>query len=230
MIQGLVFDKDGTLFHFGESWDKWASGVIENLAKGDAQRKKSICEAVNFDTERQTLLPSSPIIAATLAEVAALILPFVDGFTHEELATYLDESAANAPMSPAVPLAPLLQEFKTRSLVLGVATNDAEASARNHLSTAQVLEQFDFVVGYDSGHGGKPAPGMLLAFAKAMDLAADQVAMVGDSTHDRRAGRAARMTTIGVLTGPADRATLTPFADVVLADIGEIPTWLDQQS
>ena len=63
MIQGLVFDKDGTLFHFGESWDKWAGGVIENLAKGDAPRKKSICEAVNFDTERQTLLPSSPIIA-----------------------------------------------------------------------------------------------------------------------------------------------------------------------
>ena len=50
--------------------------------------------------------------------------------------------------------------------------------------------------------------------------------MVGDSTHDLRAGRAAGMTTIGVLTGMALREELVPFADLVLDDIGEIPALL----
>ena len=47
--------------------------------------------------------------------------------------------------------------------------------------------------------------------------------MVGDSTHDLMAGRAAGMPTIGVLTGMAGAATLAPYADIVLSNIGEIP-------
>jgi phosphoglycolate phosphatase len=54
--------------------------------------------------------------------------------------------------------------------------------------------------------------------------------MVGDSTHDLRAGRAAGMRTIGVLTGMARAQALAPLADVVLRDIGEIPAWLDAQT
>jgi phosphoglycolate phosphatase len=53
--------------------------------------------------------------------------------------------------------------------------------------------------------------------------------MVGDSTHDLHAGRAAGMRTIAVLTGTAVTADLAPYADVVLANIGEIPAWLDAQ-
>ena len=54
--------------------------------------------------------------------------------------------------------------------------------------------------------------------------------MIGDSTHDLLAGRAAGMITIGVLTGPAPHEELAPFADVVLADIGKIPDWLHSEN
>ncbi len=50
--------------------------------------------------------------------------------------------------------------------------------------------------------------------------------MVGDSTHDLVAGRAAGMLAIGVLTGMAARSDLDPYADLVLNDIGEIPALL----
>ena len=50
--------------------------------------------------------------------------------------------------------------------------------------------------------------------------------MVGDSTHDLIAGRAARMHTIGVLTGLAPRSELAPYADVILPDISHIPAHL----
>jgi phosphoglycolate phosphatase len=51
--------------------------------------------------------------------------------------------------------------------------------------------------------------------------------MVGDSLHDLRAGRAAGMTVVGVLTGVARRQELEPEADVVLDDITQLPAWLD---
>ncbi|MGB3148663.1 MAG: HAD hydrolase-like protein, partial [Paracoccaceae bacterium] len=57
-------------------------------------------------------------------------------------------------------------------------------------------------------------------------LAAGEVAMVGDSLHDLQSGRAAGMRTVAVLTGIAKRAELEPFADVVLADIGQLPEWI----
>ena len=84
-----------------------------------------------------------------------------------------------------------------------------------------------FVAGYDSGYAPKPQPGQILAALEHMGVGAGEAAMVGDSSHDLLAGRAAGVRTIGVLTGTASRTDLAPLADVVLDDIGAIPDWLD---
>ncbi|MEC8197391.1 MAG: HAD-IA family hydrolase, partial [Pseudomonadota bacterium] len=76
------------------------------------------------------------------------------------------------------------------------------------------------------GFGAKPDPGPLLAFAEHTNLSPARVAMVGDSTHDLIAGRRAGMQTVAVLTGVAIEAELAPHADVVLPNIGHIPTWV----
>jgi phosphoglycolate phosphatase len=111
-------------------------------------------------------------------------------------------------------------------LALGVATNDGEAPARAHLAAAGTETLFDFIVGSDSGFGGKPAAGQLHGFCDAMGLKAKACAMVGDSTHDLHAGRAAGMATVAVLTGVAGRTELAPHADIVLNSIAELPEWL----
>ena len=104
------------------------------------------------------------------------------------------------------------------------------ASARRHLTDAGVLHLFDFIAGCDSGWGGKPAPGQLVAFAAYLGIDPAQAAMVGDSTHDLHAARAAGMASVAVLTGVADIAELQPHADVVLPDISGLAGWLDQIS
>ena len=129
-------------------------------------------------------------------------------------------------MSEAVPLRPLLQALRAQGLRLGVATNDSEVPARQHLANHGITDCFDFISGYDSGHGAKPGPGMCLAFARSLGLHPSRVAMVGDSLHDLEAGRSAGMRTVAVLTGIARREVLQPMADVVLPDIGALPGWL----
>jgi phosphoglycolate phosphatase len=59
-----------------------------------------------------------------------------------------------------------------------------------------------------------------------MDLHPAEVVMVGDSLHDLISGRNAGMHTIAVLTGMAEADELSPYADIVLGDIGEIPEYL----
>ena len=54
--------------------------------------------------------------------------------------------------------------------------------------------------------------------------------MVGDSTHDLIAGRAAGMHTVAVLTGLAVREDLENLADMVLPDVSHLPAWISAQN
>ena len=94
------------------------------------------------------------------------------------------------------------------------------------LGDSLIADRFEFIAGYDSGHGSKPAPGQLLAFADAIGVAPERIAMVGDATHDLEAARSAGMVAVGVLTGTAPMDVLSPLADVVLDDITQLAGWL----
>lgn len=225
-VDGILFDKDGTLFDFGATWNVWAGGVIDQLSAGDPAVATAIAEAIRYDLPSRGFRPDSPVIAGTNREAAELVAGALPGRVVDEIERHLMESAASAPLAPPVPLAPLLDGLRARGLALGVMTNDAEAVALAHLAQAGVADRFGFVAGFDSGHGAKPAPGPLLAFARVTGLAPERVAMVGDSLHDLEAGRAAGMICIVVLTGMAGEAELAPAADVVLPDIGYLPDWI----
>ncbi len=225
-IKGLIFDKDGTLFDFAATWEAWAVAFLLRAAKGDKDQAARVGTAIGFDFEAQEFQRDSLVIAGTPGEVAAALAPHFPTWADQQLLDMLNEEAEQAPQSEAVPLVELLTKLRARGLKLGVATNDAQAPALAHLGQAGVTDMFDFIAGFDSGHGAKPAPGQLLAFAAQTGLAPSTVAMVGDSTHDLRAGRAAGMTCVAVLTGLATANELAPFADIVLPDIGHIPGWL----
>lgn len=228
-IQGLIFDKDGTLFDFRATWDAWAGDVLDELAAAVPVEAGGLAEAIGYDLTTRQMRPDSVFIAGTNAEVTARLLPQLPGWDETHLEAFLNTRAARVtPVSP-VPLRPYLGALKARGLGLAVATNDAEASARAHLAAAAVAELIDVTLGYDSGHTPKPAPDMCLAAAAALGLPPEACAMIGDSTHDLEAGRAAGMATVGVLTGLATPATLRPLADIVLPHIGHLPDWLSER-
>jgi len=222
----VLFDKDGTLFNFGATWDVWAAEVIAHLSGGDHHLQEAMAASAGYDLTRKRFHSDSPVIAGTNLEAAECLARVLPDRSLEEVELYLMKAAAEAPLSEAVPLVPFLAQLAAMDLALGVMTNDSEFAARAHLQTAGVEGMFDFIAGFDSGFGAKPDPDPLLAFAVATNIAPERVVMVGDSTHDLQAGRAAGMQTVGVLTGPALTAELEPWADVVLSDIGEVLGWL----
>ena len=225
-FKGLLFDKDGTLFDFAHTWEAWAASFLMRLCEGDQVQAALVGTEIGFDFHRRKFDPNSIVIAGTQQEVTQAFLPHFPHLTEHVLSELLNDEAADAPQVEAVPLVPLLGGFRAQGIKLGVATNDAERPARVHLESAGITALFDFIAGSDSGFGGKPAPGQMFAFAEAMQLAPHEVVMIGDSTHDLHAGRAAGMATVGVMTGLAEHAELAPFADVILPDIGHLPGWL----
>lgn len=228
-IRGVIFDKDGTLFDFGTTWEAWAAAFLLRAAGGDRVRAARLGIPIGYDFNAQSFARDSVVIAGTPNDIADALAPHFPAQSQAELVHMLNEEAANAPQAEAVPLIPFLESLRARDLKLGVATNDGEAPALAHLESAGVVTYFDFIAGSDSGYGGKPAPGQLLGFCGETGVPPGAVVMVGDSLHDLRAGRAAGMRTFGVLTGLASQAELAPFADAVHPDIGHLPAWLDQQ-
>ncbi len=224
--KAVLFDKDGTLFDFQKSWASWIGQEVAQLSGGDPAIAAKIAAAIGYDPETGLILPGSVAIAGTERDVARLLLPFIPGAALEDLVAHLQRTAAALIPVAVMPLVPFLAELAAMDLYLGLATNDSEAAARKHLRHHGVMDMFDFVAGYDSGHGAKPAPGMCAAFAHRCGVAADQVVMVGDSLHDLHAGRTAGMQTVAVLTGVASAEDLRDHADVVLPDIGHLVGWI----
>jgi phosphoglycolate phosphatase len=143
-----------------------------------------------------------------------------------ELTETLDALFASAAQR-AVPLAPLTDIFsalRQRGFKIGIASSDNEKSIRMAAASIGISGLVDFICGYDSGHGVKPSPGMVLGFSTWIGCKPFNIAVVGDSRHDMQMGRAAGAgATIGVLSGTGTQETLAPLADTCIQSVAFLP-------
>ncbi len=229
--RGVLFDKDGTLADFANTWPPAYRAAAADLAgaAGDPALVERLLRLGGYDADG-VLDPTSVLACGTTEDLVAV------WSARPELAAIADAAErvdrvfmAFASRAPAVvaDLATLLRRLRSRGLALGLATNDGAATARAWLSYVGADRLVDLVAGADSGHGGKPGPGMMVAFCAATGVSAAEVAVVGDAANDLRMARAAGAgLAIGVLTGVAGREALAPLADHVLASVAEIETIL----
>jgi phosphoglycolate phosphatase len=229
MLKGILFDKDGTLIDFDRTWGPAAYDAMQALAQGDEALMARLVEVNHYIEEERRFLPTSPMVAGSSASYGPIWAEILGRADHaalfQEMDTLLREAGLRS-LSPIGQPVSVLQELIGLGFRLGIATNDAEASALAQLDALHLIPHLDFIVGYDSGHGAKPEPGMVLAFARALGVEPSEVALVGDSVHDLTAARAAGAVGIAVLTGPAPQHELAPHADHVLASIAELPDLL----
>lgn len=225
-IEAILFDKDGVLIDFDRTWGEWGRRFIDDLADGDDELRQHLADALVYDNEASIFLPTSPIIAGTSDTWFKLIAPELPDRTQEELVSFAIAALKQTTVVALVDLDSVLRELRGLGLPLGIATNDHEESARRQMTGLGVVDHFEKIMGFDSGYGAKPEPGMQLAFAKHLGISPGRIAMVGDSTHDLFAGAAAGMVCVGVLSGPAKKVDLAPHAEVVLPDIGHLVGWM----
>lgn len=229
-LAGLLFDKDGTLVDIQATWGRATSVVLQRLTGGDAAAVASIAAAMHYEIDAQRFRSTSPLIGGATDELRDAWGTALGRLDDPTLLDDLNQAFAVETLAALTPVGdPLavLRHLQARGLRLGLATNDAEANARQHLERLGLDAHLDFVAGYDSGHGGKPGPGMVLAFAASLGVPPGQVALVGDTPHDMTAARAAGAVAIAVLSGPIGRAVLEPMADHVIGSIADLPALVE---
>lgn len=230
-IRGILFDKDGTIIDYTRTWLPINREVALFAAGGDASLAERLLAAGGHDPLTDAVTPGSPLAAGSLEDIAEVFAACLGDRVPDDLATGIDRifREGGARHSHLIDgAAAAMAELRGRGYRLGIATNDTigglEASLGRHDG---VLDLCEFFAGCDSGHGAKPEPGMVVAFAEAMGLAASEIAVVGDAVHDlEMAHRAGAGLKIAVLSGTGRYADLAPMADVVLDSLRELPAAL----
>lgn len=232
MIRAVLFDKDGTLFDFFDTWLPAMEAAALETAGGDAALARHLLVIGGQDPVTGHLNPQSALAAGTNLQIAELWAAAVGRSDAPSLAQRFNDDFRAHGVTHAKPVTDLRQLFarlKRRGLKLGLATMDSHAAAEATMAAFELSALLDFVCGYDTGHGTKPGPGMVHAFCRAVGVPVEAVAVVGDTQHDLDMARAAGAgLAIGVLTGASPRERLAPQADHVLESIAEIETVLGQ--
>ena len=228
-IKAILFDKDGTLFHYTATWGAWARRTLLHLTKGDEDLARRMGWEVGYRWDSDDFISGSPVVHGEIEEIKGIWQSAVPDLSGDEIVEIALHYTQNLEAVPVGDLNAILQELTEAGYVLGVATNDFEDGAHQQLGEHSASHHFAFIAGYDSGYGAKPEPGQILGFAEHVGVPPHEVAMVGDSTHDLHAGANARVgLKVGVLTGPAVEADIAPASDVVLPDISHLAGYLSR--
>ena len=224
-LSGLLFDKDGTLLDYHATWMPLNHAVTLFAANGDNDLARHLLIHAGYDPATGRIRANTPLAAGTPDEIADCFAQGLGRPVRGDLGAEVDRLfRAGAAASVLVPdAAAAIARMRARTSYLGIATSDSKAGLEASLRHHGILQQFDFLAAYDSGHGLKPGPGMALAFCAACGIEPTQMCVVGDNRHDLDMGRSAGAgLVVGVLTGTSTRADFEGHADHVYPSIAEM--------
>lgn len=211
MIQGIIFDSDGTLV---DSEIVSAQVVVEMMAERgiemdyeEALQRFRGCEFAKF--------------AAKLSAERGLDAADIPEFTH----AFRERSRARY----AIELQPIpgaLELVKGLTLPKSVASNGPRDKLDTCLRTTGLLPLFEGFVfsAYEVG-SWKPQPGLILHAANAMQVAPEHCLLVEDSVAGIEAGLAAGVQVLGYRLEPDVRARLSQQVPVI-EHLLEVRDWI----
>lgn len=233
-IRGILFDKDGTLVDFFETWIPAyrAAADLAAAAAGNPGLGDQLLRLGGFESATGVLDPYSLLAGGTTQEICELWAVAAGVPDPVSLASDLRQAMERHVVARPVPAASglrdLFHRLAARGLALGIATMDGEAVARATADALGISDFLKFVSGFDSGYLPKPSPDMAHGFCASVGLQPHEIMVIGDTVRDLRMARTAGAAmAVGVLTGATCHEILAPLADRVVAHVCDIESLLD---
>ncbi|TFJ92014.1 HAD family hydrolase [Lentibacillus salicampi] len=201
-IDGILFDKDGTLIEFSSLWVIWAEQLIAAImskAKLPEKDRDILSDAIGFLDSQRAWDPTGPLCIGSLDELKTICalhlykrgLPWNAALemvtnAHAEMEQQNDWKES---IKPVTGLANLLRQADTHSVKLGVVTSDNHEQALSHLQALEVKSYFCSVIGHDQVKHGKPFPDMVYKACMELGIHPERALIIGDSNGDMILGK-----------------------------------------
>ncbi len=214
-LRGVLLDLDGTIADSIEFFYRLSCEVMA-AARCQAPDRGAVLDAI-----ANGVVPHERFLPADLPDRDA----FVARLYREQYPTWLERYGTEVePLADAVETVRVLGD---RGLLLGLVTSSS--GPLPFLDRWGIRESFAAIVRRNDVRRIKPDPEALFLALDRMGLRPPEVLNVGDTPLDVRAGLAAGIATIGVLTGAGTEEQLhRAGATRVLRSIGEFPDFLDR--
>ena len=219
LVRAVCFDVDGTL---RDTDDQWVERLTQLLRPMAALSKR-----------RDVRLLARKIVMG-LEDPGNLAYHLADRLGIDNLAATASNRLGKRrrrfpgkihPMIPGVQEA--LNKLRQR-YPLAIVSARGESETRSFLDTYQLTPLFQIIVAGQTCRHTKPYPDPVLWAAQQLDLPPSACLMVGDTTVDIRAGKAAGAQTVGVLCGFGEEIELRRAgADLILDSTSELPAHLN---
>ena len=204
-VQALCFDVDGTLSDTDDLYAQNVSKFLPRFLFKDPQR-----------TARRIVMwieaPGNALLS--LADTLHLddeMVAVIDWLSRRR--KHLDKKFLLVPGVDE-----LLKQLHGRYSMSVVSARD-EKGTRRFLEQYGLVKYFDAIVTGLSARHTKPYPDPILLAAQKMGVSPENCLMIGDTTVDIRAGKAAGAQTVGVLCGFGEESELRNFgADAIIED------------
>lgn len=236
---GILFDKDGTLLDLLATWGHWAElvlgGIEDHLAvmgTGFVVDRSKVF-GTKHDSEGRLIGydPAGPLTMATEEESYGLLAwqLYAAGVPWNEALTRVKSIAKDAMYElrrrrmaqPITGLQPFLEQCSASSLKLGVVTSDGAKTTREHLEWLGITDYFDSIVTRDRVRSGKPAPEMAELACRELNLAPEEMIVIGDSNADMQMGKGAGISlAIGISSGGDGKHLID--ADIIISSYNEL--------
>jgi phosphoglycolate phosphatase len=198
----LVFDWDGTLVDSTQAISRAMQYAARDLGL-DVPSDRQASHVIGLGLHEALRLAVPGLPSARLPE-------FVDRYRHHYL-------ARDAGLAPFEGIDSLLVELRHCGAMLAVATGKSRAGLDRALDQMQWRPYFESSRCADEGEP-KPHPWMLRDLCDELEVAAEQVVMVGDTTHDLSMAKAAGCRAIAVTYGAHPRDVLLQEPSVAVVD------------
>ncbi len=187
-VKGIIFDVDGTLADSVEFFHDIAQEILRLAGAPPADREHVFAMMRLGDAA-----PMEKLFPADFPNPSTTLKRIVDKHMHDWMRRYHHDTEA-IPGSIE-----LLHDLAAQGFQLGIATSSGRALP--FLDRWGVRQLFDGIIGREDVENRKPHPEPIFKCLGHLGLPPNQALYIGDSLVDIRAGKAANVYTLGVLTG-----------------------------
>lgn len=234
-VKLVIFDKDGTLVDFRETWVGIVRSLIDAMGTyvpmSEALRTR-VQEVLGVSVESGEIDGSGALAMGTSAECDALLTYCLhrEGMRWDEAQDLMrrlgDEvfrsEVRDRSVRPAKGVIGLLKRLKEKGVHTAIATNDNAKDALTDMFSIGAAPYIDAVVGADTVDNPKPAPDMVKKVCDHFQVDPSSALLIGDTVMDALLGRNSGVRlTIGI-PGIVPRKTLEEHMDVVVDSLDDI--------
>jgi len=213
-IEGIVFDKDGTLIDLDARWVGFFRSIISTVAAAgdDPGAEQSLAAVLGVGTDR--IEPEAPAATKTQGELLEIAIGHLvgRGWSADDALSAIGTAIETAEFGPLRPIGDVADAIQRLSAGyrLGLATSDNRDSTIDELARLGIDRHLSRVHCGDDGGPVKPDPEVLLGFGRYWGLEPLQMLFVGDSEQDLVTARQAGSAFVAVVTAMPSESAVDP--------------------